>query len=229
MLQKGETSIYSRTFRLINPGELEEIEIERVIHEGEVVVEPSMASICHADIRYYMGHRRAEALEKKLPMALLHEGIGKVILSKSNDLKVGQRVVIVPNIPGAMLGKGEPEECSSTQEKDFRDNYSEKNEFLGSGYDGIAQSCLVLPAQCAIPIPDTIPDEIAVLCELCTISYRAVSRVKEILMKPSTKVAVFGDGPVGYLTAALTYIWTGFCQTKSIRCCSGKNRPFSFC
>ena len=104
MLQKGETSIFSRTFRLINPGELEEIAIERKIHEGEVVIEPSMASICHADIRYYMGHRRAEALEKKLPMALLHEGIGKVILSESNDLKVGQRVVIVPNIPGAMLG-----------------------------------------------------------------------------------------------------------------------------
>lgn len=203
MLQKEETSIYSRTFRLIKPGELREMAIERTIHKGEVVIEPSMASICHADIRYYMGNRRAEALEKKLPMALLHEGIGKVILSKSSDLKVGQRMVIVPNIPGTIIGKGEPEECSSAQEKGFRDNYSEKNEFLGSGYDGIAQSCLVLPAQCAIPIPDTIPDEIAVLCELCTISYRAVSRVKEQLMMPNTKVAVFGDGPVGYLTAAL--------------------------
>ncbi|MBO0958810.1 alcohol dehydrogenase catalytic domain-containing protein [Neobacillus sp. MM2021_6] len=203
MQQKAATTVMSRTFRLVKPGEVEEMAIERTIRDGEVVIEPSIASICHADLRYYLGQRRAEALEKKLPMALLHEGIGKVIVSKANDLKVGQRVVIVPNIPGSLIEKGVSEDCSFIRGNDFRENYSEKNEFLGSGYDGIAQNCLVLPAQCAIPIPDSIPDEIAVLCELCTVSYRAISRVKEQLMASNTKVAVFGDGPVGYLTAAL--------------------------
>ncbi|WP_042462082.1 alcohol dehydrogenase catalytic domain-containing protein [Neobacillus dielmonensis] len=205
MQLKAVPTVHSRTFRLVKPGEVEEVTIERHVQEGEVVVEPTLASICHADLRYYMGQRRPEALAKKLPMALLHEGIGKVVISRSPEFEVGQRVVIVPNIPGTLLGKGESEICSSTSTKEFRDNYNEKNEFLGSGYDGIAQSRLVLPAECVIPIPDSIPDEIAVLSELCTVSYRAVSRVKERLFSPDMKVAVFGDGPVGYLTAALIH------------------------
>lgn len=205
MQLKAAPTVNSRTFRLVKPGEVEEVTIERSVREGEVVVEPTLASICHADLRYYMGQRRPEALQKKLPMALLHEGIGQVVISKSPDLEVGQRVVIVPNIPGVLLENGESEECSSTSTKEFRDNYSEKNEFLGSGYDGIAQNRLVLPADCVIPIPESIPDEIAVLSELCTVSYRAVSRVKELLLSPDVKVAVFGDGPVGYLTATLIH------------------------
>jgi ribitol-5-phosphate 2-dehydrogenase len=204
-MEQTKAIVQSRTFRLLQPGKLDDVMIERTVKDGEVVVEPTIASICHADLRYYMGQRRPEALAKKLPMALLHEGIGTVVESRSISVKVGQRVVIVPNIPGYLLGNGESEECSSALEKEFVDNYSEKNQFLGSGYDGIAQNRLVLPAECAIPIPDKIPDEIAVLSELCTVSYHALSRVKKQLELPNTKVAVFGDGPVGYLTAALIH------------------------
>lgn len=204
-MQQTQTAVHSRTFRLLNPGQLEEVTIKRQLGEGEVVVEPTIASICHADLRYYTGQRNPEALAKKLPMALLHEGIGKVIESKSKSVKIGQRVVIVPNIPGYLLEHGESNECSSTCEKAFVDNYSEKNKFLGSGYDGIAQNRLVLPEDCAIPIPDHIPDDIAVLSELCTVSYHALSRIKKKLESPNTTVAVFGDGPVGYLTAAMIH------------------------
>jgi len=41
----------------------------------EVVVTPEITSICHVDLRYFTGNRRPEVLAKKLPMALLHEGI----------------------------------------------------------------------------------------------------------------------------------------------------------
>lgn len=204
VLQKSK-SVNSRTFRLFSPGVIGEATIQRPIQEEEVVVEPTIASVCHADLRYYKGTRRPEALAKKLPMALIHEGIGNIIISNTRDLQIGQRVVIVPNLPGHLVKKGHSEECSSCCEKSFIDNYSEKNEFLGSGYDGIAQNYLVLPSVCAIPIPNEIPDEIAVLAELCTVSYQAVSRVKNILEAPNSTVAVFGDGPVGYLTAALVH------------------------
>lgn len=204
-MQQTETVVRSRTFRLLSPGEVKEVTIERTVRDGEVAVEPTIASICHADLRYYLGLRRPEALAKKLPMALLHEGIGRVVESKSDAVKVGQRVVIVPNIPGYLLENGDSEECSVLCEKEFLDNYSEKNKFLGSGYDGIAQNRLVLPAECAIPIPDHIPDEIAVLSELCTVSYHALNRVRKQLESPNSKVAVFGDGPVGYLTAAMIH------------------------
>lgn len=213
-MQQTQTAVHSRTFRLLNPGQVEEVIIERQVRDGEVVVEPTIASICHADLRYYTGQRNPDALAKKLPMALLHEGIGKVVESKSEAVKVGQRVVIVPNIPGYLLEDGNSEECSSTCEKEFIDNYSEKNKFLGSGYDGIAQNRLVLPADCTIPIPDHIPDEIAVLSELCTVSYHALSRIKKKLESPDTTVAVFGDGPVGYLTAAMIHHIYGLDATR---------------
>ena len=213
-MQHTKVAVQSRTYRLLSPGKVEEVMIERPVRDGEVVVEPSLASICHADLRYYLGHRSPEVLAKKLPMALIHEGIGRVVESKSDRVKVGQRVVIVPNIPGYLVDNGDSKECSPLCEKEFSDNYSEKNIFLGSGYDGIAQSRLVLPAECTIPVPDSIPDEMAVLSELCTVSYRALSRVKKQLEAPNTTVAVFGDGPVGYLTAAMIHHIYGLDATR---------------
>ncbi|WP_147534331.1 zinc-binding dehydrogenase [Bacillus marasmi] len=200
-MQDTKSAVQSRTFRLLSPGNVEEVMIERDVMDGEVVVEPILASVCHADLRYYMGLRSPEVMAKKLPMALIHEGIGRVIESKADGVEVGQRVVIVPNIPG----NGDSVECSSLCEDEFIGNYNEKNKFLGSGYDGIAQSRLVIPAECAIPVADSIPNEIAVLSELCTVSYQALSRIKSKLNSPNSKVAVFGDGPVGYLTAAMIH------------------------
>src|SRR5690606_20131246 len=120
-----------------------------------------------------------------------------------NHLKVGQRVIIVPNIPGYVSDGITPEDCCQACKKGTGDNYCHRGRFLGSGIDGIAQSRLILPAECAIPIPDTIPDEIAVLAELCSVSYRAISQMKDKL--PGARIAVFGDGPVGYLAAAVLH------------------------
>ncbi|MNZ66635.1 L-threonine 3-dehydrogenase [compost metagenome] len=80
---------------------------------------------------------------------------------------------------------------------------------MGSGVDGIAQSRLILPAACALPIPDDVPDEIAVLAELCSVSYHALSRLTDKLQSSDVRVAVFGDGPVGYLTAAMVHHYFG--------------------
>lgn len=168
-----------------------------------VAVEPTLASICHADLRYFGGMRKPEVLAKKLPMALLHEGIGKVAVGGGAALPNGTRVVIVPNLPGHLLAGIPPEECCPACRGEIEDNYCSRGLFLGSTTDGIAQSRLVLPESCTIPIPDTVPDEIAVLAELCSVSYRAVRGLAEQLK--TARVAVFGDGPVGYLTAAVLH------------------------
>lgn len=195
--------VHSRTYRLISPGVLKEEIIERELKAGEVSVEPTLASICHADLRYFTGNRRPEALAKKLPMALLHEGIGRVAESRSDSLQVGDPVVIVPNLPGYLLkGKSKAECCPSCQ-KGLPDNYCEEGAFLGSGYDGIAQNRLVLPEKCTIPIPREIPHSIAVLSELCSVSYHALSHIQSKLK--SARVGVWGDGPVGFLTAAMLH------------------------
>lgn len=193
--------VKSRAYQLIEPGKFQEVDVTYEWTEGHVVVEPTLGSICHADLRYFTGQRRKEALQEKLPMALIHEGIGKVINSTNPSLPVGTRVVIVPNIPGYLIQGHSRSECCSICQKENGENYCIHRRFLGSGYDGIAQSRLVLPNDCVIPIPPEVPDEFAVLAELCTVSYHALHTVSHKLS--GAKVAIFGDGPVGYMTATL--------------------------
>ena len=204
-----QEQVVSKTYRLVAAGEIKTEMIEREVKEGWVVVEPNIASVCHADLRYYTGSRRPEAMKKKLPMALLHEGIGTVIASRSDKFSVGDRVVIVPNIPGQLL---DPEKYPNSE--GIPVNYTKGNQFLGSGYDGIAQSRLVHPAECLVKIPADIPDEIAVLAELCTVSYHGVSHIADRLRLPETRVALFGDGPVGYLTATMVRYMYGVDESR---------------
>ncbi|MFS0614705.1 alcohol dehydrogenase catalytic domain-containing protein [Lederbergia ruris] len=191
--------IESKAYRLIEPGEITEVMLQHEFRSGEVVIQPTLASVCHADLRYYTGQRRENALKEKLPMALFHEGIGEVVFTKDDSVKVGQRVVIVPTIPERLLHDRESKET----ERSIEDNYSKNGVFLGSGYDGIGQSQLVLPAENAIPIPKEIPDRIALLAELNSVSLQALRHVQDVLHEG--RVAVFGDGPVGYLTAAMLH------------------------
>ena len=57
-------SIESKAYRLIQPGEFEYTTINHEFRDGDVIVNPSKASVCHADLRYYTGNRRKEALDK---------------------------------------------------------------------------------------------------------------------------------------------------------------------
>ncbi|MED4784165.1 zinc-binding dehydrogenase [Brevibacillus choshinensis] len=196
-------TVHSRTLRLTEPHVVLEQDIHRSVPEGYVVVEPTLASICHADLRYFGGTRKPEVLAKKLPMALLHEGIGTIVGGESTKLPRSQKVVIVPYVAGFLLQDVEPALCCPACRGEIADNYCSHSQFLGSGTDGIAQSRLVIPEECAIPIPESIPDEIAVLTELCSVSYRALRPVNDLLSR--AKIAVFGDGPVGYLTAAMLH------------------------
>ncbi|QDW97260.1 dehydrogenase [Staphylococcus warneri] len=194
-------SIESKAYRLIQPGEFEYTTINHEFRDGDVIVNPSKASVCHADLRYYTGNRRKEALDKKLPMALFHEGIGTIEDSKHPDYQKGDKLVIVPNIP-SRLRAGEFEET------DLLDNYDENAVFMGSGYDGICQDRMVVPGDNIVKIPDTLDEDVALLAELCSVSLFPINQLKEITTKSSPQVAVFGDDPVGYLAAtALHYIY----------------------
>lgn len=184
----------STVYELVKPYTIQEITKERELKDGWVAISPDLGSICHADLRYFTGSRRPEALAKKLPMALIHEGIGKVIESRSDKFEPGDRVAIVPNLPARVLG--------SPVEENETDQYSKNGKFMGSGYDGIAQSIVVHPSECIVKIPDSVPDQLAVLSEMSSISVSAVRNIQDDLSKDNVQVAIFGDGPVGFLTAA---------------------------
>ena len=66
-------------YRLVAPRRFE-IAFEDIDMFGEnAIVRPTNLSICNADMRYYLGTRDAKVLAEKLPMALIHEGVGKVV------------------------------------------------------------------------------------------------------------------------------------------------------
>ncbi|WP_130858924.1 zinc-binding dehydrogenase [Gracilibacillus phocaeensis] len=194
------SKIKSKAHRLTAPGKFETVELNHQFNPGDVVVQPILASICHADLRYYTGSRKKEVLDKKLPMALFHEGLGELVLDGDRGLRMKENVIIVPNIA---KGFQEIENKNTQDQKKIKkeDNYSPESLFLGSGVDGIGQSHLVLPKENVVPIPKDIPDEIAVLAELNSVSLHAISHINGDLSKK--KIAVFGDGPVGFLTAAI--------------------------
>ena len=109
-------------YRLVSPRVFQPVECEIDLAQT-CVVRPVRLSICNADMRYYLGRRSAEVLAKKLPMALIHEGIGEVVYDATKTFTPGALVVMIPNHPH----KSDPF---------IAENYLTSSDFCGSGYDG---------------------------------------------------------------------------------------------
>lgn len=223
----------ARAFVLTHPGQFEEKSrhLPSPPPPGDAVVQPTLGSICAADLRYYLGHRRPEALRKKLPMALLHEAIGTVEDCAAEGLRPGDRVVLIPNIPGYIHSPEQfpsPEQCCpACASAAIGENYCANCRFLSSGSDGFLQSRLVHPVSCLAKVPGEVPDDVAVLAELASVTLCAVLRTlglrmdvewpqagawleaaaaSEIAGADDFHVGVWGDGPVGYCVA----VWLSF-------------------
>jgi len=174
-------------YRLKSPKFFEE-SIDEVELDG-VVVRPTYLSICQADQRYYQGSRPADVLEKKLPMALIHEAIGEVVYDKSDGLKSGDKVVMIPNTP-----QGE-DKC--------RANYSYKSKFRGSGFDGFTSDLVKLDSSRVVKIPDDFNPYVSAFIELISVAYQGISKFKELVITPKDTLGVWGDGNLGFITALL--------------------------
>ncbi len=174
-------------YRLISPKFFEE-SIDEVELDG-VVVRPTYLSICQADQRYYQGSRPAEVLEEKLPMALIHEGIGEVIYDKSGEFESGDKVVMIPNTP---MGE---DVC--------RANYSYKSKFRGSGFDGFTSDLIKLDSSRVVKIPDDFDPRVSAFIELITVAYQGISKFSELAITPKDTLGVWGDGNLGFITALL--------------------------
>lgn len=175
-------------YRLVAPRSFEPVQVQVPEQGLQVVVRPTHLSICNADMRYYLGTRGAEALAKKLPMALIHEGIGRVVLDTTGTFQPGQRVVMLPNNPH--------ETDPVTAE-----NYLRSSEFCGSGFDGFMQECVYLPASRVLALPDGIVDEVAAFTEIVSVGMHAVARFERIAHERRDCIGVWGDGNLGFIVA----------------------------
>ena len=175
-------------YRLVAPKFFEEA-IEE-INIDNVIVRPSYLSICQADQRYYQGKRASDVLEEKLPMALIHEGVGEVVFDNTGSFDVGDKVVMIPNTP--------------TKEDEYISaNYLPSSKFRGSGFDGFTSDLIQLNPDRLVKLPDNFNLKISAFIELISVICHGIDRFEKIAIKHKNRFGVWGDGNLGYITALL--------------------------
>lgn len=177
----------NRVYRLKAPGWLEADYESVSLMEDKVVVRPTYLSICAADQRYFRGERSPEVLRKKLPMALIHEGIGRVLWDETHTFLQGSQVVMIPNV-------------AADTDLFIRENYRAGSCFLSSGYDGFMQDYVLLPPEQLVQIPDGAGVHY-VLTELLSVACNAISTYQALNRGAGQRFGVWGCGSMGYTMA----------------------------
>src|SRR5690625_3428993 len=177
----------NQVYRLVSPRQFEVTYKDKSIISDKVVVRPTHLSICAADQRYYTGTRGKEAMRQKLPMSLIHEGIGEVVFDLTNTFKIGTHVVIVPNI-------------TTENDEVIAENYLRSSKFRSSGYDGFMQDYVFLNTDRLVELPADMNLDVAAFTELVTITTHALSRLDKRAHIRRDVFGVWGDGNLGFIT-----------------------------
>lgn len=176
-------------YQLVSPGILS-IKYEDVRLGEEVIVNPTYMAVCHADQRYYLGKRDLNKLSSKLPMALIHECVGKVVHDPTGTYSVGEKVVLIPNIP--------PKEPNDV----IYENYAKGSGFRSSGYDGFMREFVNLPVDRIVPY-EHVKDSYMAITEFISVGMHAISRFKKSAHSIRKSVGIWGDGSLAYVLACI--------------------------
>lgn len=177
----------NQIYRIVSPRQFEVTYKDKSIVSDEVIVRPTHLSICAADQRYYTGTRGKEAMREKLPMALIHEGVGEVVLDPTGTYAKGTKVVMVPNIP-------------TEHDSVISENYLRTSQFRSSGYDGFMQDYVFLDVDRLVELPESIDMNVAAFTELVTITTHALTRLNLKAHNRRNTFGVWGDGNLGFIT-----------------------------
>ena len=176
-------------YRLIAPGMID-IACTQPDIKNSVLLRPLYLSVCKADQRYYLGNRSREALKAKLPMALIHECVAKVVFDPTGNFKPGEIVVPVPNTP-------------MDEDDIIAENYRPTSRFCSSGYDGFLRDYIDISPDRLVRVPEGTDLRIASFAELISVSVHAISRFEKFSHKRKDSVGIWGDGNVGFITALI--------------------------
>ena len=177
-----------RIFRLTDIKYIETITEDLEYGQDIVIVRPTYLSICAADQRYFFGKRKKAIMQKKLPLALIHEAVGVVVQDKSGTLARGTRVAMVPNI-------------SPAEHTIVKDNYSRDSKFCSSSADGFMQDLVAVPGDRLIPLPEGMDEKAFVFTEPLSVAFNAVEAFQRVAVTPKTALGIWGDGSIGFLLA----------------------------
>lgn len=179
----------NKVYRLVDAQQIRVNFEERRLEGDGIVVRPTKISICAADQRYFTGKRGKEVMKQKLPMALTHEGVGKVVYDPKGEFKAGDRVVMIPNTP-------------TEEETIIAENYMKSSKFRASGFDGFMQDYVFMGRDRIVKYTK-INDDIASFSELLSVSMHAINRFDMKSHMKRDVLGVWGDGNLGFITALI--------------------------
>ena len=179
----------NQVYRLIAPNVIRACSEDRSLNGYGILVRPTKLSICAADQRYYTGTRGKEAMKKKLPMALIHEGVGVVVYDPMGEFKEGDKVVMIPNTP-------------TTTDEFVAENYLTTSKFRASGYDGFMQEYVFMGRDRVIKYT-SINDDVASFIELMSVAMHAITRFERKSIERRDTIGVWGDGNLGFITSII--------------------------
>ena len=149
--------------------------------KNEVLIRVTHAGICNTDVEITKGYMGFKGI-------CGHEflGIAEEVNAEDKSL-LGKRVTGEIN-----LGCGSCPDCYNNMQR-----HCQNRQTLGIyKKDGIFAEYVTLPIENVIEIPDSIPDNDAILVEPLA---AALEILEQIHIKPADKVAVLGDGKLGIL------------------------------
>ena len=174
-------------YQLKKPRQFELVFKDITFDDEQVIVRPTHLSICNADQRYYQGNRPDEILNQKLPMALIHEAIGKVVYDPTGEFQKGDYVVMIPNLP-----------CE--EDEVIAENYLRSSKFRASGTDGFMQEYVQTTPDRLVKLPENINLTVAAFTEIVSVSFHAIERFMKTAHARREVIGVWGDGNLGYIT-----------------------------
>lgn len=165
------------------------VKYDDITFGDKVIVRPEYMALCHADQRYFLGQRDAKTLKSKLPMALIHECCGRVVYDPAGEWKAGQRVVMIPNVPG-------------NDDSFIFENYQRGSGFLSSGRDGFMRELVELDRDRVVPY-DGVDPQVAAISEFVSVAIHATTRFDLIAHERRQRIGIWGDGSLAYVVACV--------------------------
>jgi L-iditol 2-dehydrogenase len=178
---------------LVDPGRIEMEERPVPTPEaGDVLIRVSSVGVCGSDTHYYR-HGRVGSFVVTAPLVLGHEAAGTVVgVGEGIDSsRIGQRVSIEPQRP------------DPGSEETRRGHYNlcpHMRFFATPPVDGALCDYVTIGAAFAHPVPDSMSDDAAALCEPLSVGIAAIRKAG---IDGGSRVLITGAGPIGIVVAQL--------------------------
>lgn len=172
---------------LVEPGRIE-MEQRPIPTPGpdDVLIRVSSVGVCGSDTHYYR-HGRIGDFVAEAPLVLGHEAAGTIVEvgSSVDRSRIGQRVSIEPQRPDP--------DSAETRRGDY--NLCPNMRFFATPpVDGALCDYVTIGAAFAHPVPDSVSDDAAALCEPLSVGIAALRKAG---LGAGSRVLITGAGPIG--------------------------------